>query len=404
VGALDRPLRLGIVAPFYPPFEGGTERVAARVGEMLCDRGLVVSVHTLKHKPDLSNGGEYRGIRVTRHAFSYRRVFGFTDIHAPSLVSTMREWDVDCVHVHSVTFPRLLTEVARALRERNIPTALITHGLFEAMQGEHRGVKQLVYRALAQRTIRTLVSAVDVVAALSSADLELLRGNSARLPYTRILHNGVDLPCLTPDETMPPDDPLKILHVANLKPNKGHLDMLQAIAMVDFPLEYHIVGATAPLWEVHSRLVDQTIEAHGLQDRVLRHGHVDDTTRDRLYRQADVVVVPSHSETFPLAVLEAMSHGKPVIATGVGGIPDMLGDGVDGRLVDPRAPWQIAAALAELRDPVVRHRYGGKARAKAESRFSWERIVDGYEALTYELCESKSIVRSGAIEDRSLSG
>lgn len=110
---------------------------------------------------------------------------------------------------------------------------------------------------------------------------------------------------------------------------------------------------------------------------------------------ADVYVHPAAADTFPLAVLEALSMGLPVVATAVGGIPEQiapLGGSAEptGVLVPPADVPRLAAALARLRDDAqLRRELGGAARRAAVARFGAARVADDYEALYREALESR---------------
>jgi glycosyltransferase involved in cell wall biosynthesis len=114
-------------------------------------------------------------------------------------------------------------------------------------------------------------------------------------------------------------------------------------------------------------------------------GWLDSSAVAAAFSDADIVVLPSLSEGLPVALLEALAHGKAVVATSVGGIPDIMSDGVDGVLVPPDDPDALARALAELAaDPARRSRLAQAARARAE-RLSHDSVYDRLDALYSEL-------------------
>nr|MBO2500942.1 glycosyltransferase [Acidimicrobiia bacterium] len=101
---------------------------------------------------------------------------------------------------------------------------------------------------------------------------------------------------------------------------------------------------------------------------------------------ADVFVNPADVEGLPVAILEAMALGKPVVATAVGGVPSVVLDGQTGRLVPPKNPEGLASAMAELlASSEERRRLAGNARALIERRFSLARMVERYENVYDEV-------------------
>jgi glycosyltransferase involved in cell wall biosynthesis len=106
----------------------------------------------------------------------------------------------------------------------------------------------------------------------------------------------------------------------------------------------------------------------------------------------DVFVLPSGNEGTPVTAIEALATGCPVVATRVGGVPDVVDDGVDGFLVAPGAVQEVAARLAELaRDPELRVRMGAAGRERMRTRYAVDRLVDDVDRLYRELLEWKGI-------------
>jgi glycosyltransferase involved in cell wall biosynthesis len=106
----------------------------------------------------------------------------------------------------------------------------------------------------------------------------------------------------------------------------------------------------------------------------------------------DVFVLPSGNEGTPVTAIEALATGCPVVATRVGGVPDVVDDGVDGFLVAPGAVQELAARLAELaRDPELRVRMGAAGREQMRTRYAVDRLVDDVDRLYRELLERRGI-------------
>jgi glycosyltransferase involved in cell wall biosynthesis len=170
----------------------------------------------------------------------------------------------------------------------------------------------------------------------------------------------------------------RIVVVANLRPEKGHDVLLDAAALVvrEFPdIRIDFVGGgteRAALEARTSRL--------GLGGVVSFRGHIDDVPS--ALAEADLFVLPSRSEAFPNAVLEAMAAGLPIVATRVGGVPELVDDGRTGLLVPPGSAAELARRLCELlSQPALAARLGQAAQREAKSRYSFDRMVASFESI-----------------------
>ncbi len=131
-------------------------------------------------------------------------------------------------------------------------------------------------------------------------------------------------------------------------------------------------------------VVEKTVVEMGLEGRVLFLGVRNDVPK--LLAASDVLVLSSEYEGVPLTVLEAMAAGKPVIATAVGGVPELVEDGVTGILVPPRNPEALAQGILRLaKDADLRQRMGKAAQQWALERFDIARTAREYEALYLRL-------------------
>jgi glycosyltransferase involved in cell wall biosynthesis len=136
--------------------------------------------------------------------------------------------------------------------------------------------------------------------------------------------------------------------------------------------------------EVVAQLL-QRLTRSGLADRVALVGALRGSALEEAYAAADLLVLPSHVETFGMVVSEALAHGVPVVASDVGGVPEALGDtgdGPPGLLVPAGRPDVLAAALrCWLTDPDERDRLRRRARRRRQDLSSWARTVEQVSAV-----------------------
>ena len=113
-----------------------------------------------------------------------------------------------------------------------------------------------------------------------------------------------------------------------------------------------------------------------LPEGAVFHGPLDPPALSVLFARASLFALPTLREAFGLAFLEAMAFGLPVVATSVGAVPEIVGDGETGLLVPPRDPAALADACAALLgDPARARRLGEAGRARVEERFGWDRVA-----------------------------
>ncbi|MBN1884638.1 MAG: glycosyltransferase [Candidatus Krumholzibacteriota bacterium] len=174
-------------------------------------------------------------------------------------------------------------------------------------------------------------------------------------------------------------DAFVIVVVAKLRPEKNHAMLLDVVAGLR-GLIPGLILLVAGSGKEEARLRARA-DAAGLGAAVRFLGLREDVPR--ILRASDVSVLPSHPvvETFPLSVLESMASGLPVVATRVGSIAEMVEDGEEGFLVDPGDEAGLRGAIARLADGDLRTVIGIRARERAVSRFSEERMIDEYARL-----------------------
>jgi glycosyltransferase involved in cell wall biosynthesis len=198
---------------------------------------------------------------------------------------------------------------------------------------------------VARWILRRAQAVVCPSTALAADARRLGAGEAAVIP------SGVDLPAEVGEEANPPE----VLYAGRLSAEKGVLELVEAAQGMNL-----VVAGDGPL-----------------RDRVPQaRGFVPPEELGRLYARAAVVVCPSHREGFGVACLEAMAHGRPVVASAVGGFLDLVVDGETGIHVPPGDVAALRGALERLLgDGELRRRMGEAGRQRAAERFSWDAVT-----------------------------
>jgi glycosyltransferase involved in cell wall biosynthesis len=185
-----------------------------------------------------------------------------------------------------------------------------------------------------------------------------------------VVPNGLDLASFAFGSLRRP--PRRVAMVANLRPGKGHEALIDAAAIVlrrFSDARFEVIGDGTE----RERLV-RMVSSRGLTNAITFAGHVEDVPRQ--LAAADVFALPSESEAFPNAVLEAMAAGLPVVAAGVGGILEIVEHQRTGLLIPPRDPLALADAICRLfTSPAEARRLAASGRALVNARYSFDRMV-----------------------------
>lgn len=400
-------MKIAVYSPFYPPFEGGAERVAARVATGLSQHHAV-TVFTLRDDPAQPEVEAQGALTVRRFAYRQRRILGFTWVTAPDLLAALQSADYDVLHLHNLIFPNLGVQAARAARRRGKPTLLIPHGLFEAVEGVPglAGWRKLLYGVVISGLLRLLLGFSSHVGLLSPSDQPIIERFGKRASDVSVLWNGVDTPpsldspeviaqCAAFRERYGLQDAVIALQVGNIKPNKGHHLMLSALHTAGSRLpdnfRYVVVGDTSGMWADYKTEIQAQIARDGLEDRVCLLGRLSDDDLKAAYFAADMVVLPSLAETMPLAALEAMGYGRALISSRVGGVPQVVTSGEEGILFPIGDHQALADALVQVStDLSLRQQLGQAARERVIGVLSWDKVIMRYEAVSKRLIENEN--------------
>lgn len=239
--------------------------------------------------------------------------------------------------------------------------------------------------ALARRQLTWAVQQAAGIITVCADLKRLVMELGASSDRVRVLRNGVDLRAFRPVDRNSARARFKVtgptvVSVGGLIPRKGHDLAIRAIAsQPDVTL---LIAGEGPERAALSSLAAQL----GVGDRVRLLGRVDHFDLVELYNAADIMVLASSFEGWANVLLESMACGTPVIATAVGGSPEVVTDPAAGELITERSPEAIAAAIGRLLlDPPARSATRGFA-----ERFDWQATTEGQLALFREILEQRS--------------
>jgi len=376
-----RPLRIGITC--YPSV-GGSGVLASALGADLAYRGH--DVHFISYERPFRLPPDVPRVHFHPVGINAYGLFKYPDYTLPlsvKMAEVSREYRLDLLHVHYAVPHATAAVLARSMLPWELRPKIVTtlHGTDTTLLGRDPGYGPAIRHALACSDAVTVVS-------------EYLRDETRRvLDVDRpidVVHNFFEprLPRRTRDEVrhqLGVTDELVVLHSSNLRPVKRIDLLLEAAARVRPCESFRLVILAGEDFSPFAGDVRRL----GLEGRVVVLERVPDI--EDYLQAADLGLFASDSESFCLSILEAMCFGCPSVATRVGGIPEVVEDGVSGVLVTPGDAATLARAVETLiSDPAHRFALGEAARHRAREHFSADVIVPRYEAIYRRVCGAET--------------
>ena len=377
-------MKIGITC--YPTY-GGSGIVGAELGLELARRGH--SVHFISYAPPLRLGDKaHESVQfhqVDMFAYPLFEYPPYTDALASKIRDVAVAEDLDLIHVHYAIPHAVSAYLAREMmrKERYLPVVTTLHGTDITLVGQDPSFLSITQFSIEQSDAVTSISKY-----LRSATWERFCV-SCRID---VIYNFIDADYYrrTPDEEwkrkVAPNGEKIILHVSTFRPVKRITDCIEMLArMRDIEK-----GAGR---ELGVRLVmcgdgperedaESLAACLGLTDNVFFAGKQPQSVIRDYLSIADLFVLPSQTESFGLVALEAMACEVPVIATRVGGLPEVVVEGETGHLFEIGDVDAMAEkALHILRNEAERERLGRRGREVAVSRFTTENIIPQYEKV-----------------------
>lgn len=374
---------------------GGAERLALEIAVRLDTERFASALCASRFAPEGSpNSSEQHALEMMRDAgvrflplTRRRRAEALPWRH---LIAFLRSQRTQVLHAHMFGSNVWGTIIGRACR---VPV-VVTHEHTWSFEGEP--IRRFLDRELIARFS-------DVFVAVSHEDRRKMI-EVERIPpeYTRFLPNGIDpeLPTAGRDTRaelgIDPHAPV-IGSVGALRPQKAHEVLIDAAVALrrEHPSLRVLIAGEGP----QHRELEALLDRLGMSDTVMLLGRRMDVPD--LLEIMDVAVCSSDFEGSPLAVMEYMEAERPIVATRVGGVPDLIDDGVHGLLVEPNDPVALASAIEKLlRDPERGRTMGRQARERRRREFDLDVMVAKVEALYVELLNARGVLPPAAVESR----
>ncbi|MDI3316728.1 MAG: N-acetyl-alpha-D-glucosaminyl L-malate synthase BshA [Bacillota bacterium] len=373
-------MRIAMVG--YPAY-GGSGVVASELGLALARRGH--EVHFISYELPF---------RLRRPGTEVERLIRFHRVEVPryplfdyppyelaltnKLVDVARRQRIDLFHVHYAIPHAAAAELAREiLRPLRTPVVTTLHGTDISLIGRDPSFREVTAHSIRESDAVTAVSrwlADETVRQLGVPRPQVIPNFVDAEVYRRRPRRQLVKEWAAPGE-------LVLCHVSNFRPVKRVQAVVRIFARVaaSVPARLLMVGDGPELASAEA-----AVDALGVGERVRFLGRQDDVTA--LLGEADVLLLPSETESFGLVALEAMAAEAVVIASNRGGLPEVVVDGETGFLFPPEQEERMADVIVALaRDPERRRAIGRAARRRAMEGFGVEQVVGSYERLYQSL-------------------
>ena len=379
-------MKIGITC--YPTY-GGSGAVATELGIQLAEQGH--EVHFISYAPPFRLGAFHERLYFHEVEPAEYPLFEYPPYSlalAVAIHDVATRHDLDLVHAHYAVPHATSAWIAQEMSgDRGLPFVTTLHGTDITLVG-----LQPSYKTITQFSIER---SSGVTAVSNFLKAETVRDFGIAEDRIRVIPNFIDPAVYTPDKkpchrsSLAPGGEKILMHVSNFRPVKRVVDTVEILARVrrEVPARLVMVGDGPDRSRAGARAEELGVD----EDVVFLGKHA---SVEELLSCADVFLLPSESESFGLAALEALASGAPVVATRIGGIPEVVDDGESGRLLQVGDVDGMAAATVEiLQNEDMHQRMSRAGRESSISRYSSSSVVPMYEAYYREVIREGARVR-----------
>jgi N-acetyl-alpha-D-glucosaminyl L-malate synthase BshA len=376
-------MRIGITC--YPTY-GGSGIVATELGMELALRGhevhFISYANPIRLDPDTPNIF-YHEVEVSNYPLFVYPPYSLA--LASRMYEVAERHQLDLLHVHYAIPHSISALLAQQMTtSRFLPFITTLHGTDITLVGTDRSYFPITKFSIERSNGVTTIS-------------EFMRKRTEEFFGIRqpieVIHNFVNCTLYRPDEEARAKGRKRILHISNFRPVKRVLDCIRAFAKVRSAVDAELIMAgdgpdRGPAEELARDLgVAEHVRFLGKQDHM-----------ERLIPRMHALHLPSETEAFGLAALEAMACGVPPVATLTGGVPDLITQGVDG-FMEPVGDTdsQATRLISLLTDTALHDRVATAARQTALTRFCTDLIIPQYEAHYVRVCDQAGAGTSPAV-------
>lgn len=372
-------MRIAIITGVpFPPEEGVGYHVY-NLSKKMIEKGNSVTVFT---RGDLrTKKSSFEGIKVVKVTYPPAPTFLYPiqmKIHSfflNRLFNSLKE-KYDIIHLHLPIAPLINIDLPIITTMHG---SVVVHAYHTQLKDQTSYKMKIFTNYILFPLVSKIIKNSNIITAVSKPVANELNEYFG-LRNVPVCGNGVDENLFKPSKKVDGD---YILYVGRISIKKGIIDLINVFEQIcdEYSTKLLIVGKGELYHELNKKVLLKKLD-----DKVIFCGHKNINELIAIYQKATLFISPSHYETGPLTLLEAMSCGKPVIATNVGIAQECINNYKNGILIEPKSLKDMEDAISLLLDNKnLRDKLGKNARKTILENYTWSKVVDKYEVFYNKL-------------------